>query len=557
MNHKMLWGLKMLWAVTVFALTFAHINCMQMESPPGPWLSATPGMARTAPPQAPEVKAGWADDNQQYNYYLNYLERFSKVQALKLNVNDRVVLTVLDSQGRPMHNQEVVFRSGPDVACRRSTYADGRVMFFPHEDPKTEGCRIQVELPQPSGPPVTKALDLQGPSAVEIRLPRVRPQLAKVPLDVAFLFDTTGSMGDEIAALKQTLDAIQVQVTNLSPQPDVRFGMVLYRDQGSEYVTRILPFTSDFQRFTRDLAAVQAAGGNDEPEDVQSALKAAMQDLAWRPDAVKLAFLIGDAPPHLDYRQEYTYVHAMRTAAQRAIKITAVGAKGLNEQGEYVWRQLAQYTRGLFVFLTYGETGEAHASAWTVSHHTGGNFESRNLDAIIVQAIARELSHLGDRPVTLPEDYFVARPAEGVQSTAVLEDLFKQCARQLVDFSQVKIEPGTAAAVAPPTAEGCPADLAGRLGDRLSLALSSQKTFRLMEREDLAKVLDELAVNKDSAFNQPLAVPAGKQVPAKILVVSKVRKSPAQYEMFVKMLRVETGEVLSATLVKIDPRLVE
>jgi len=303
---------------------------------------------------------------------------------------------------------------------------------------------------------------------------------------------------------------------------------------------------------------VTAGGGGDPPEDIQEALRVAVQELRWRPEAVRLGFLLGDAPPHLDYGEKFTYVDFMRAAAAGGIKMTAIGASGLDQQGEYIFRQLAQYTMGMFVFLTYGEKGESKADTpWTVSHHTGDNWESRNLDTIIVQSIARELSHLSDRPVTVPEDYFQARTAEGVSSKAVLEDLFDECARQLIDFSQVKIEPGTPTAVMAAVPEaGCPASLAGVLGDHLQTALSRQKSFKMVEREQIKKVLDEMDLAKALSSDGKIALKEGRQIPARCLVLSKVLRSTDGYDMFVKMVRTETGEVVSASMLKIDPALV-
>jgi hypothetical protein len=515
-----------------------------------------------AAPVAPDVKAGWADDNAQYNRYLEYLDRFSSSAALKLDVADRVVFTVRDSAGRSVPNCDLTVRSPAGaVLCRRRTYADGRAMFFPHELPgrarqplKVEARWGREELIQP--------LDIQDRQNVELRFGAARGAIERAPLDVAFVIDTTGSMSDEIDKLRRTLEAIHYQITQMSPRPDVRFAMVLYRDRGDEYVTKVAPFTGDIQRFAAQLKSVAAAGGGDQPEDVNEALRVATSDLDWRPGAVKLAFLLGDAPPHLDYRQNFTYVDFMRVAAERGIKVTAIGASGLDDLGEYVFRQLSQYTMGLFVFLTYGEQGQTRPESPTgVSHHTGDDWVSLNLDSIIVRAVARELSYLADKPSEAGEDYFQARAADGIDSKAVLATLFADCARQLVDFSQAHLEAGTAAAVVAAQADGCPAEIFRSLGDELSLAISRQKCFKLIERQDLKRVLDEVDMNRAFDPAAPagasaagsVAVPAGAlPLPAKLLVLYRLRATGDQYQMFVKLVRVRTGEILSASMLKID-----
>ncbi len=507
------------------------------------------------PPPAPAVMAGWADDNAQYNYYLKYLDRFSATQARKLDVSDRVMFTAVDKGGHSLHGCEIEVKNpgGVTVAYRR-TYADGRAMFFPHE-PGATHWPLKVEARY--GQRVIQRDLWPGAGSMELRFDFDRPAMQQAPLDIAFVIDTTSSMADEIDKLKATLEAIHYQITQMKPAPQARFGMVLYRDRGDEYVTKVVPFTDNLQEFAKALGVVSAAGGGDTPEDMQEGLRAAAQELAWRPEAVKMAFVLADAPPHLDYGEAFGYVEFMHHCAAAGIKATTIGTSGLEQQGEYIFRQISQYTMGLFVFLTYGEHGDSGADTpWTVSHHTGANWQSRNLDAIIVQSVAAELSHLTDKAVEAPQDYFQARPAAGVEGAAVLEDLFSQCARQLVDFSQVRLPAGSPAAVLPVKAdEGCAA-AAAPLGERLGMALGRDKTFKLVERENLSQVMHEMDLELMNSFDAKLPPQGGKQTAAKFLVMSKLHKTPQQYEMFVKMVSVQTGEVVSATMMKIDPGLV-
>ena len=44
-----------------------------------------------------------------------------------------------------------------------------------------------------------------------------------VALDVVFLIDATGSMGDEIEQLKANMVSVAEQIDKLTPRPDVRF----------------------------------------------------------------------------------------------------------------------------------------------------------------------------------------------------------------------------------------------------------------------------------------------------------------------------------------------
>jgi hypothetical protein len=69
---------------------------------------------------------------------------------------------------------------------------------------------------------------------------RARPRM-----EVAFVLDTTGSMGGMIAGAKQKIWAIANRLKSAQPTPEIRFGLVGYRDRGDEYVTRVYGLTQD------------------------------------------------------------------------------------------------------------------------------------------------------------------------------------------------------------------------------------------------------------------------------------------------------------------------
>ena len=537
--------------------------------------------AASVPPSSPGVKAGASDDNQQFNFYLDYLTRFTYLDVLRLDVSNRIIFRAVDRDGRSIPNCLLSFRdgSGKTVAERR-TYADGRAMFFPSEyaGKLTQGLRAITACGQKS---VEQSFDPSGVKNLEIKFDLQRESYKNVPLDIAFVFDTTGSMGDEIARLKQTIEVIHFQITQLSSSPDVRFGMVLYRDRGDEYITRVIPFTSRMEVFKQALDQVRADGGGDEPEDVQAGLKDALKMLQWRQSGIRLLFLIGDAPPHLDYGQEYiraakdaeiakaapvvipeeyTYLQAMKAAAGQAIKIVSIGASGLNNDGEYVFRQLAQYTMGIFAFLTYGETGEAEGGGGTtyVSHHTGSNWQAENLDAIIVKMVKIELANLTDQPVTEGEDYFEVTSGPGADRDKVLDDLFNQAVKQLLDYSTVLIREKTPTVLMPVSVKDpglkAPSEL---LEDRLELVIFKIPQFQMLERKNLQQLIGEMSLQLNDLFDNKKTVEVGKMAGAQLALMSKLFPGKEKLELYLKLVRIETGEIISVTMIKIDPNLVK
>ena len=174
-------------------------------------------------------------------------------------------------------------------------------------------------------------------------------------LDVAFLLDATGSMGDEIDAVKEKIRTMITDIALGDPVPDVRFGIVAYRDRGDEYVTRMYELTRDIDRIVDNLDQITADGGGDYPESFNEGLHMAVQELNWDPEegAGKLVFLIADAPPHLDYGDDYRYRDEVEVARGKGIVIHAIGASGLDREGEDIFREVARDTQGQFQWLAY------------------------------------------------------------------------------------------------------------------------------------------------------------------------------------------------------------
>ncbi|HSR99732.1 MAG TPA: vWA domain-containing protein, partial [Kofleriaceae bacterium] len=114
------------------------------------------------------------------------------------------------------------------------------------------------------------------------------------PVDVVFAVDTTGSMGGLIEGAKRTVWSIATHIRETEPDADLRIGLVAYRDIGDDYVTRDFALTGNLDAVFAELAGYRAAGGGDTPEDVDAALDDVVHKMAWREDAKKLVFLVGD-----------------------------------------------------------------------------------------------------------------------------------------------------------------------------------------------------------------------------------------------------------------------
>lgn len=170
-------------------------------------------------------------------------------------------------------------------------------------------------------------------------------------LDVSLVIDTTGSMGDEIAYLQTEFLALSAAIEDKYPNADQRWSLVVYRDMGDEYVTRVFDFNSNVMEFRDKLAEQSASGGGDFPEAPDAALEA-MAQLGWRTEdnVARLAFLVADAPHHDDKAQ--AMLDAIRGARELGVHMYPVASSGIDELTEVSLRSAAQLTGGRYLFLT-------------------------------------------------------------------------------------------------------------------------------------------------------------------------------------------------------------
>jgi uncharacterized protein YegL len=174
--------------------------------------------------------------------------------------------------------------------------------------------------------------------------------LAKPAVEVAFVLDTTGSMGGLIEGAKRKIWSIATAIVDSNPDADIRMGLVAYRDIGDDYVTRKIELTRDIQDLYANLLELKARGGGDWPESVNEALDVAVNRLQWTGggDVRRIVFLVGDAPPHMDYAQDTKYPVTLSVAKQKDIIVNAVLA-GNAADTERVWRDIAQNGNGRFI----------------------------------------------------------------------------------------------------------------------------------------------------------------------------------------------------------------
>lgn len=179
-------------------------------------------------------------------------------------------------------------------------------------------------------------------------------------VDVVFVFDATGSMGDELRYLQAEMKDVIARAKDATGGLNIRTGAVVYRDHGDEYITRISRLTEDIKITQAFIDKQSADGGGDYPEAVPEALMAALNSSGWDADArARVTFLILDAPCHQDSATLALLHEQILNAAAQGIRIVPVVCSGIGESGELLLRSIALATNGTSFFLT-DDSGIGH-----------------------------------------------------------------------------------------------------------------------------------------------------------------------------------------------------
>src|SRR5262249_27477426 len=125
---------------------------------------------------------------------------------------------------------------------------------------------------------------------------------------------------------------------------------------GDAYVTKVTPITADLDKVYSTLMDYRAEGGGDEPEDVRQALADGLSKVNWSSRAAvsangrkiaQVLFLVGDAPPHDDYKQEPETLVTAEQAVQRDIYINTIQC-GSIPTTKPIWQSIAKHGEGQY-----------------------------------------------------------------------------------------------------------------------------------------------------------------------------------------------------------------
>ena len=302
--------------------------------------------------QSGTLTAGDYDDLLNPGQYARYAERYlqDRAQAGLPFVDTRTPLNVrvVGKDGQPVAFADVSTTDSRGHALHLPTAANGMAVFFPSLDKLPQ--RLQFVVAANGTSPIARTVDL-GRLGSDRTITITLPVAGSAPeaLDLLLAIDTTGSMTDELNYLQVELDSIIASLRRIRPGTDIRVGLVVYRDEGDEYVTRRFEFTDDLANLRQHLGAQQAAGGGDYPEAVDRAFAEAGR-FDWREDATKVMLHVADAPPHAEHAGT-AWEQALPLRA-RGVHIVPVAASGVADDAQYLMRSMAALTQSRYLFLT-------------------------------------------------------------------------------------------------------------------------------------------------------------------------------------------------------------
>jgi len=322
-------------------------------------------------------------ENQRRNGYAGFIEYFGFETRYMVTVN-------VISGELPVGDALVELYLSENKLFSAKTDARGNAYLFPSFDVTGENITIKANS---AGEAAEQSL-IYNNETVQITLENHAEK--RSILDLMFVIDTTGSMGDELRYLKSEISDVISSISSANPNYTINLALLFYRDIGDEYVTRYFDFSTNISAQQQNLARQSANGGGDFPEAVDRALSEAVGK-NWNSDyATRIIFHVCDAPPHSnDQAVQTLYYSAIKNAAQKGIRIIPVASSGIDLATEYLLRQEAIMTGGTYIFLTDDSgIGNAHLSP------TVGEYTVEYLNACMVRIVNEYLTGKETDPVS-------------------------------------------------------------------------------------------------------------------------------------------------------------
>jgi hypothetical protein len=315
--------------------------------------------ASPLPTQYTGLTASYLDDNLNVDVQGNWLNPLKNMvndyDVYGITATKRIKIRVFTQDKKRASDVKVTLYSGQRKILSAITNVEGDAFLF-------YGWHKGISVFKPDRITLEKNgafLSVQVDESTEnLELTLNTQNTAPTNLDVMFVIDATGSMGDELSYLKKE---VQSMLTGFTTNLNVLTSINFYRDKGDDFVVKSNPFKPVAEAVGTQFADITASGGGDMPEAVHTALDDGIFNHEWREDSVKILFLVLDAHAHENDTVSASLIKSIEAASKMGIRIVPVLSSGANTTCEIMCRELGLLTGGKFVFLTdHSGIGSTH-----------------------------------------------------------------------------------------------------------------------------------------------------------------------------------------------------
>lgn len=345
----------------------------------------TSSSIRRDQPQSNQLTAGeWNDiDHREFWIDLMNNQEWSAQQAhWGFYTKRKISIRLQNNQQIPLNNYTVTALNKSTILWKAQSNFEGKAELWPSFY-SNEQKNITIVVNAPDGKELYKKEIKPNFDKLNITMDRTAEKIRD--LDVLFMVDATGSMGDEINYLKSELDDIIGRLNN-NQQLNTRTALVFYRDHGDEYLIRDFGFDQNLSNVKQNLSRQNANGGGDFEEAVDEAMDNAINQQRWTKStaSAKIMFMILDAPPHYDAEKVKSLQRSVKEASAKGIILIPVMASGIDKNTEFLMRFMAMGTNGTYVFITDDSgIGNSHLKP------TVGNYEVEHLNNLLNRLIQK------------------------------------------------------------------------------------------------------------------------------------------------------------------------
>lgn len=319
---------------------------------------------------------------------------------------------VVDGLGHPLPAVSWRLSLGGTEEARGLSYLDGSILL-PSLPPGAQSSRAEPPRLELSARGAARVVGLgqasdPGPGP-DLVLEGSRPLPSPLPCDVVFVLDTTVSMAPRLPTIKRSLFLAMDAIAALGPGIDPRFGLVLFRDSGEDYLVRLTPLSSERSALDSALAGAAALGGGDQAEDLGAGLRAALADPGWRSGGARIVIALTDA------QAKPGLAEATAEARRAGVRVCAVGLGPLAPEAEFALRKLAALTGAPYIAADLGSVARPRPAPGKSQGAVRGSVEGM-LARIVGAELALAQGRAGGRmdPALELLDQVQARMAAGL-----------------------------------------------------------------------------------------------------------------------------------------------